>query len=39
MSNRWQMLAGLSLQKHQGFDHSGTYTTPTESRDFNNPNT
>jgi hypothetical protein len=26
MSNRWQMLAGLSFQKHQGFDHSGTFT-------------
>ncbi len=26
MANRWQMLAGLSLQKHRGFDHSGTYT-------------
>ncbi len=39
MSNRWQMLAGLSLQHHSGFDHSGTYTTPTGSRDFNNPNT
>ena len=26
MSNRWQLLAGLSLQKHRGFDHSGTYT-------------
>jgi hypothetical protein len=26
MSNRWQMLAGLSLQRHRGFDHSGTYT-------------
>jgi hypothetical protein len=39
LSNRWQMLAGLSLQKHQGFDHSGTYTNPTENRDFSNPNT
>ena len=27
MSNRWQMLAGLSLQRHRGFEHSGTYTT------------
>ena len=26
MSNRWQMLAGLTLQRHRGFDHSGTYT-------------
>jgi hypothetical protein len=34
MSNRWQMLAGLSLQQHHGFDHSGTYT----GVDFSNPN-
>jgi hypothetical protein len=34
MSNRWQMLAGLSVQKHRGFDHSGTYT----ATDFSNPN-
>jgi hypothetical protein len=34
MSNRWQMLAGLSFQQHQGFDHSGTYT----GVDFSNPN-
>jgi len=26
MSNRWQMLAGVSVQKHRGFDHSGTFT-------------
>jgi hypothetical protein len=26
MSNRWQMLAGLTIQRHRGFDHSGTYT-------------
>jgi hypothetical protein len=39
MSNRWQMLAGLSVQRHKGFDHSGTYTTPTDNRDFSNPNT
>ena len=38
MSNRWQMLAGLSLQKHKGFDHSGTFTNPDGTRDFNNPN-
>jgi len=38
MSNRWQLLAGLSLQKHKGFDHSGTFTNPDETRDFNNPN-
>jgi hypothetical protein len=34
MSNRWQMLAGLSLQEHRGFDHSGTYTGVV----LNNPN-
>ncbi|MFN2446911.1 MAG: carboxypeptidase regulatory-like domain-containing protein [Vicinamibacterales bacterium] len=39
MSDRWQMLAGLSLQKHRGFEHSGTYTNPSENRDFSNPNT
>jgi Carboxypeptidase regulatory-like domain len=38
MSNRWQMLAGLSLQKHKGFDHSGTFTNPGTATDFNNPN-
>jgi hypothetical protein len=35
MSNRWQMLAGLSLQRHRGFDHNSTYTAV----DFSNPNT
>jgi hypothetical protein len=35
MSNRWQMLAGLSLQEHRGFDHSSTYT----GIDLSNPNT
>lgn len=34
MSRRWQLLAGLSLQRHRGFDHSGTFT----SVDFSNPN-
>ena len=34
MSNRWQMLAGLSIQKHRGFDHSGTFTNAV----LNNPN-
>jgi hypothetical protein len=34
LSNRWQMLAGLSLQKHEGFEHSSTYT----SLDMSNPN-
>ncbi len=34
MSNRWQMLAGLSVQRHRGYDHNGTYTAV----DFSNPN-
>jgi hypothetical protein len=34
MSNRWQMLAGASFQRHRGFDHSGTFT----NADFSNPN-
>ena len=34
MSNRWQMLAGASFQKHRGYDHSSTYT----GVDFSNPN-
>jgi hypothetical protein len=43
MSNRWQMIAGLSLQKHEGFNHNGTYTNPasngnTPNTDLNNPN-
>jgi hypothetical protein len=38
MSNRWQMLAGLSFQRHKGFDHSGTFTNTGANTDFNNPN-
>jgi hypothetical protein len=38
LSNRWQMLAGLTLQEHEGFAHSGTYTDPGSSTDLNNPN-
>lgn len=34
LSNRWQMLTGLSLQKHKGFDHNGTFTNV----ELNNPN-
>ncbi len=37
MSNRWQLLAGLTLQSHQGFSHSGTYTNPGNTTDFNDP--
>jgi hypothetical protein len=38
MSNRWQLLGGLSLQKHEGFNHSGTFTDPGSNTDLNNPN-
>lgn len=38
MSNRWQLLGGLTLQKHEGFDHSGTFTNPGTNTDLNNPN-
>ena len=43
MSNRWQLLGGLTLQQHEGFHHSGTYTNPaananTPNTDLNNPN-
>jgi hypothetical protein len=40
MSNRWQLLAGLTLQNHEGFAHNGTFTNPTPAgnTDFNNPN-
>ena len=32
MSNRWQMLAGLTIQRHRGFDHSGTFTQGGDGR-------
>jgi hypothetical protein len=38
MSRRWQLLGGVTFQKHEGFSHSGTYTNPGNSTDFNNPN-
>ena len=38
LSNRWQMLAGLTIQNHQGFPHDGTFTNTTNLTDFNNPN-
>ncbi len=37
MSNRWQLLGGLTLQSHEGFSHSGTYTNPGNTTDFNDP--
>jgi hypothetical protein len=38
MSNRWQLLGGLTLQTHEGFNHSGTFTSPPTNTDLNNPN-
>lgn len=38
MSNRWQLLGGVTLQKHEGFNHNGTYTDPGSSTDLNDPN-
>lgn len=38
MSNRWQMLGGVTLQRHEGFNHSGTFTNPGNNTDLNNPN-
>jgi hypothetical protein len=35
LSRRWQLLGGITVQRHRGFDHSGTFTAV----DFNNPNT
>lgn len=34
LSNRWQLLTGLAVQTHRGFDHDGTFT----NADFSNPN-
>ncbi len=38
LSNGWQLLAGVTFQNHQGFDHDGTFTNTTTITDFNNPN-
>ena len=38
MSSRWQLLAGVTLQSHQGFAHNGTFTNPGANSDLNNPN-
>jgi hypothetical protein len=38
MSNRWQMLGGVTFQRHEGFAHSGTFTNTGANSDFNNPN-
>ena len=38
MSNRWQLLGGVTFQNHEGFAHSGTFTNPPSNTDVNNPN-
>ena len=37
MSNRWQLLGGLTLQSHKGFSHSGTYTNPGNTTHLEDP--
>lgn len=37
MSNRWQLLGGVTFQSHQGFSHNGTYTNPGNTTDLNDP--
>lgn len=37
MSNRWQMLAGLTFQTHKGFAHNGTYTNPGSTTHLGDP--
>jgi hypothetical protein len=37
-SNRWQLLGGITVQNHTGFNHSGTYTSPGTTTDLDNPN-
>jgi len=38
MSDRWQLLGGVTFQKHEGFNHSGTFTNPGSVADLNDPN-
>ncbi len=38
MSNKWQLLGGLTFQKHEGFRHSGTFTNAGNVADLNDPN-
>jgi Carboxypeptidase regulatory-like domain len=38
MSDRWQLLSGLTFQTHKGFRHSGTFTNPGNTADLNDPN-
>jgi hypothetical protein len=37
MSNRWQLLGGLTLQSHKGFAHNGTYTNPGNTTHLEDP--
>lgn len=37
LSNRWQLLGGLTLQSHKGFSHNGTYTNPGNTTALNDP--
>ena len=34
MSNRWQLLGGITLQQHEGFHHSGTFTESGRERQY-----
>jgi hypothetical protein len=38
MSNRWQLLGGLTLQTHEGFAHTGTLTSTNTTTDVGDPN-
>src|SRR3989442_15459807 len=38
MSNRWQRLAGLSVQTHKGCSPDGPFPDTGSDSDFNNPN-
>jgi hypothetical protein len=38
MSNRWQLLGGLTLQTHEGFSHDGTFTNTNTTTDVGDPN-
>ena len=38
MSDKWQLLGGLTFQKHDGFRHSGTFTRAGNVADLNDPN-
>jgi hypothetical protein len=37
MSNRWQLLGGVTFQTHKGFAHSGTYTNPGATTHLGDP--